>query len=447
MSQPAPYILVVDDEPQILELLKLTLESLYPGEVRTASCVEEARGILRTQPNADLIVTDHNMPGETGDALERFVLERGWRIPFVVCSGRPKDQVAPLYRNLQAFIEKPQVLDPLTQITKSLVRPSGAPRREYVGVSVATLIELGLVDFELFVRIGKDKFVKISHSSEYFDPADARRLLAKKVNVLYVRALDSPRLLRAATNGLLALEGSANVDPGEAFSASNSSSEIVQCLYQAFGWTREVEDLVRQGTNLALRALKSSPDILALLERHHRSVGTYVSSHSNALIYLCCGISRSMEWHSDLTSAKLTMAALLHDLPLEPEELEKARHLNALAFSGERTAEIEHYLGHPIQGVELLSGIKNVPPDIDRIILQHHERPDGRGFPSGIDYTRFTPLSALFVIAEDLVGELEERPGEDLRMLVQDFVSSRADYYCQGVFKKILANIAVSLQG
>ena len=75
-------------------------------------------------------------------------------------------------------------------------------------------------------------------------------------------------------------------------------------------------------------------------------------------------------------------------------------------------------------------------------VLQHHERPDGRGFPSGIDHTRFTPLSALFVIAEDLVGALEARPSDDLRAIVHDFVESRTDYYRQGAFKKILSTIA-----
>jgi response regulator RpfG family c-di-GMP phosphodiesterase len=242
------------------------------------------------------------------------------------------------------------------------------------------------------------------------------------------------------------LEAQSELDLSEAFCATNASVEAVQFLFHAFGWTPEVEDLVKRGTSLAIKALRSSPSILEMIKRHRENCGAYVSAHSNILIYLCCGISCTLEWHSDFTSAKLCMAALLHDLTLDVEEIENAEQLNKMALEKVSSPAVEIYKTHPAKSAALLSGIKNLPPDIDKIILQHHERPDGKGFPSNLNHSRFTPLGALFVIAEDLVVELGKRPDQEIPAVIQEFITSRSEYYGQGYFKKVLSSLAHSLK-
>lgn len=79
-------ILVVDDEPDGLEVLRLYLE--YEGfTVITASDGHEAlRRIEEHLP--DLIITDHLMPGITGRALCELLRERAetCRIPIILYS-------------------------------------------------------------------------------------------------------------------------------------------------------------------------------------------------------------------------------------------------------------------------------------------------------------------------------------------------------------------------
>ena len=43
--------------------------------------------------------------------------------------------------------------------------------------------------------------------------------------------------------------------------------------------------------------------------------------------------------------------------------------------------EVKSYKTHPAVAAEIAKGIDEVPPDVDTIIMQHHERPDGKGFP------------------------------------------------------------------
>jgi hypothetical protein len=70
--------------------------------------------------------------------------------------------------------------------------------------------------------------------------------------------------------------------------------------------------------------------------------------------------------------------------------------------------------------------------------LEHHERPDGTGFPRGLFHHQIAPLSALFIIAHDLLGYFLQK-GKDTNM--EEFIDTRAGLYTQGMFKKIFKAI------
>jgi CheY-like chemotaxis protein len=60
-------ILVVDDEPQICEAVRMLLE-FYGHEVMTAANGNEALALF-DQGRFDLVITDYTMPGMKGDEL------------------------------------------------------------------------------------------------------------------------------------------------------------------------------------------------------------------------------------------------------------------------------------------------------------------------------------------------------------------------------------------
>lgn len=62
---PEPYILIVDDEPQIHQLVTLCLRTL-PNEVRSASNGPEALKMIEDEKPA-LLLLDLMMPGMTGE--------------------------------------------------------------------------------------------------------------------------------------------------------------------------------------------------------------------------------------------------------------------------------------------------------------------------------------------------------------------------------------------
>ena len=98
-SGQTPRILVVDDEPSIVNLFKLILENYIDGvPVDKASNGADALDMFRKQ-RYDVIVMDLHMPVMDGQTafleIERICTEQGWRMPNVVfCTGyAPRDAV------------------------------------------------------------------------------------------------------------------------------------------------------------------------------------------------------------------------------------------------------------------------------------------------------------------------------------------------------------------
>ena len=87
-------ILHVDDKPEFAEL---TAEYLAdhdePFVVETASNADEALGSLENL-NVDCIVSDFEMPGNTGIDLLEAVRERWPDIPFVLFTGKGSEEIA-----------------------------------------------------------------------------------------------------------------------------------------------------------------------------------------------------------------------------------------------------------------------------------------------------------------------------------------------------------------
>lgn len=95
-----PLILVVDDDPGILELVQDILSPAY--RVLTASSVKEAQDYLRSQ-GCDLVLTDMVMPEEGGLELLKYLSLHHADIPVIVFTGYANFQDAVHAVKLGAF--------------------------------------------------------------------------------------------------------------------------------------------------------------------------------------------------------------------------------------------------------------------------------------------------------------------------------------------------------
>ncbi len=85
-------VLVVDDEPTLLELNRIYLEQSGDLHVETTSSPVQGLDMLSRAPY-DAIVADYEMPEMNGIAFLKEVRRRGMETPFIIFSGRGREEV------------------------------------------------------------------------------------------------------------------------------------------------------------------------------------------------------------------------------------------------------------------------------------------------------------------------------------------------------------------
>ncbi|MDD1724367.1 MAG: response regulator, partial [Methanospirillum sp.] len=86
-------ILLVDDEPDLLELERHILEEKYGFSTLIASSGEEALTIFH-EKQVDAIISDYSMPVMDGITLLRKIRQENTNIPFILFTIKEKEEIA-----------------------------------------------------------------------------------------------------------------------------------------------------------------------------------------------------------------------------------------------------------------------------------------------------------------------------------------------------------------
>lgn len=115
-------VLIVDDEPDIRELLELTLGRM-DLETRAAANVKEAKQLLK-EFEFDLCLTDMRLPDGNGIDLVRFMQETHADLPVAVITayGNMETAVEALKAGAFDFVSKPLDINDLRNIVRSALR-------------------------------------------------------------------------------------------------------------------------------------------------------------------------------------------------------------------------------------------------------------------------------------------------------------------------------------
>lgn len=115
-------ILIVDDDEDLLYLMGTYLESTGL-EYDLAVSAENARNLLK-RCRYDMVISDVNMPGESGLDLLRYVSSVYPETPFVLMTGCDDLRIKreSVRMGCHAYIQKPFYLTELRQIIMNLMR-------------------------------------------------------------------------------------------------------------------------------------------------------------------------------------------------------------------------------------------------------------------------------------------------------------------------------------
>jgi len=117
-----PKILVVDDEPDLLELLELTLSRMGLDTVCAQSVGEAVR--LLDKDAFDLCLTDMRLPDGEGLRVVEHITQKGLDVPVAVITafGSAENAVAALKAGAFDYLAKPVALEQLRALVKQALK-------------------------------------------------------------------------------------------------------------------------------------------------------------------------------------------------------------------------------------------------------------------------------------------------------------------------------------
>jgi PAS domain S-box-containing protein len=151
----------------------------------------------------------------------------------------------------------------------------------------------------------------------------------------------------------------------------------------------------------------------------------YTAGHQERVSRLVTAIAREMNLPEDHVQA-LGTAALLHDLGkihIPSDILSKPGKLSDIEY---RLIQI-----HPEEGYEIIRNIDFTFP-IAEMILQHHERLDGSGYPRGLSGGQILPEARIIAVAdvvEAMASHRPFRPALGINAALEEIMEHRGTLY------------------
>ncbi|HTL11842.1 MAG TPA: HD domain-containing phosphohydrolase [Bdellovibrionota bacterium] len=290
-------------------------------------------------------------------------------------------------------------------VSEDSVEGSGA---DFIPILAKDFLSGSVAQFDVFVQVSMTRFLKILRMGDAFDRNRVESYLRKGVTHFFVRREDQARLMQFTGTLSSALVKKMGVEGGEAsdLAFAQAMAHGDQVMHFLLGGATKENDLeyARRFTR-NLRAIvphlkhkSGSSEFSSLLDK------VVAHEHSVAVSMVASLLSKEMGFDSEGALHQVGVACLMHDVAI----VKFSPDLDHEDTSRMDEAQKVRYRGHPKQGADYLASLKVVPEGVIQAVMQHHERRDGSGFPSGLSGRSIHRVAEIIGAAEELVRGYEK---------------------------------------
>ncbi|MDD4975411.1 MAG: response regulator [Bacteriovorax sp.] len=395
-------ILIVDDEDECAEIMDYLIKGLFPIGVivHIANGGNDAIQILKTF-KIDLCICDHNMPNGMGNIVLKYITDEKQKTKFVLCSTVAPTDLPNLYspQNIFYNIQKPDVYSGIENLYKLIIKDntSADENNDFIPITTNFLFLLGATPADIYIRFSNNKFVKCFNKNDAFDLSDFNKYQSKSLTKLFILKDDDHKSINQIIfSTIFNLMNSSELPVDTKMSIAHAQlSEMAK----SHGMTPELAQITKENIQQSVSIITKT-NLLDNFWKETNLSGEYPSDLYTLHSLLASVVAKKMVWDTDANILKLTIAAFIQDASLNSASLIKVynyRHFLEIEKSLDKN-EIITFMNHPKATKKMISFFKEIPNDIDRILLEQHEMPDGTGFPQKINAHRLNPLTCVFIL-------------------------------------------------
>ncbi len=275
-------------------------------------------------------------------------------------------------------------------------------RQRFIPIALDALRIDTVLEFDLFIKI-KHSLVLYRSADLPFTDRTRQKLLENKVEHLYIKNESKREYQRYLEKNLSKVLTDPNLqEQKKASILYETSTNLVKDVLAnpTYGENiRRSKDLVTNTVEFILKGREAFWNLLKIT-----SFDYYTYTHSVNVCTFSIALARQMGFDDEEFLHELGVGALLHDVGksrVSERIIRKRTPLNSIEF--------EIMKKHPKWGVEILAATDEIAANSYYSVLQHHERGDQLGYPSGLSLDEMHVQSKIVAIADSFDAMTTER--------------------------------------
>lgn len=278
---------------------------------------------------------------------------------------------------------------------------------EFVVVSMSVVRRIGSsLPFDVFVKRAENAYTKLFPKGE---PVDVVRLdvyrKEKGVHALHVLKIDHGQYLLYLESVARALFSSSTASDAE--EVTQMVLEMSRVTMQEMFVDKNFDERTASYVDLTMRGclglLDKKPSALIKIVQLI-STQPYLLKHAIGTSILSLLLAKAAKFHSEKALLTIGIGALLHDIGMSRLQFDPDAREN---LTSQEWKELKQ---HPEIGKRLADPMSVVPSESKIIIMQHHEQPNGLGYPNNLHASDIYFPAKIVSIADSFSSLVSKRP-------------------------------------
>ncbi len=294
------------------------------------------------------------------------------------------------------------------------------------------------IPFDIYLQLGDNKIIKVARREGGIKEI-VKKYTDKGIDSIYTNKDDFELFIKSLQVSLTNRFFDAGSTVEDKVETLNDGYEMVRESLEKLGLTYDVANIIQEITKRSYTLINEYPNVFSYFRKFKSTCNK--AFMKNTLISFTLGaMLKKATWSSKAIQEKMNLAVMLRDITLTEEQIdfiEENRGKPLPPDLKEHPNKIGDMIDSPLN--------TSIPKEVAVIIRQHHEQPDGSGFPSGTPYSKLTILAAYHIVADEFIT-LMIKYDFDLKMKADVFTELTSRYY-QGDFKKAVKALDAMFEG